>query len=136
MVKKNRRIKLDQLADTINEILDEYEKEGNDRFAKGIQSMANKAKQAVRDAAPQKTGAYARSLAIKTEISTRVIHATVYAKAPHFRLTHLLEHGHALVYFGHRTGRQVKGFEHWGKGQELVDGLWVQVVDEAWSGRE
>lgn len=136
MAKKSRRIKLDQLADTIHEILDEYETEGNDRFAKGIKSMANKAKQAVRDAAPKKTGAYAGSLAVKTEFSTRVIHATVYAKAPHYRLTHLLEHGHALVYFGHPTGRRVQGFEHWGKGQELVDGLWVQVVDEAWSGRD
>lgn len=131
----NRKIKIDQLAETISEILDEYEKEGTDRFAKGLKTMANQTRNAVRAAAPRKTGKYAASLSVSCEVGTRLIHATVYAKSPHYRLTHLLEKGHKLVYFGHPTGKYVSGIEHWGKGQELVDNLWVKVVDEAWAGR-
>ena len=55
-----------------------------------------------------RTGDYRKSWKTETEETSASIRVTVYAKAPHYRLVHLLENGHLS-----RDGRtRVKAFPH------------------------
>lgn len=49
------------------------------------------------------------------------IHFAVGAKSPHYRLAHLLEKGHMLVYFGHPTNYHTREIIHMAKGQEYAE---------------
>lgn len=106
-------IKPDQLADAVERGLREYS-EGVAASVK--KAVVDEGKQCVKDiranidsaGIAKRTGDYRKSWkAKKTEETASTITVTVYAGSGQYRLTHLLEKGHALV-----KGGRTRAFPH------------------------
>ena len=100
------KISVDQLAAEIAKGLAEYSQDVVEKVNVSSDKVGKAAVKQLRQTSPKKTGKYAKSWTMTTEKAIgqpdlRIIHA----KAPHYRLTHLLEHGHAKVGGGRVEGR-------------------------------
>ena len=109
-------IKIDQLAAEIAKGLAEYSQDVVEKVNVSSEKVGKAAVKRLKQTSPKRYGNYAKSWAMKTEKAigqpyTRIIHA----KAPHYRLTHLLEYGHAK-----RGGGRVEGKPHIRPAEEMV----------------
>ena len=88
----------DKLAAALEQELTIYHEDVNEKLREVTrQSMTNIVRK-TRATAPEKSGAYKRAIAGDfrgLKRGNRKVSATWYVKAPHYRLTHLLAHGHA-----------------------------------------
>jgi hypothetical protein len=120
-------INIDQLAAEIAKGLAEYSQDVVERVNASSERIGKEAVKQLRQTSPKKTGKYAKSWTMTTEKEfgqphTRIIHA----KAPHYRLTHLLEYGHAKV-----GGGRVEGRPHIRPAEEMVIREFMAEVEEA-----
>lgn len=89
----------------LRDILNAYSSEVKRELGKEIQDVAKNAVKSLKNTSPKKTGKYAKGWKSKNEnMGTERQKTTVY-NAPHWRLTHLLEKGHAIVNKQGRYGR-------------------------------
>ncbi len=101
------KISIDSLADEIIKGLNEYKSNVNAEMKKAVRRAANVAKNEIKENAPEDTGKYAKSWAVKiVEEKSNAFSATVYSKN-RYQIAHLLEHGHAK-----RNGGRVAGKAH------------------------
>jgi len=112
-------INIDQLADAVMDVLEEYRDVTLDVMKDAVDKVPRETVAEIRSDIPAAgiggAGVYRRSWASKKDAQARGRYAyakVVYAKAPHYRLTHLLERGHDLVAWARPTGRRVKAFVH------------------------
>ena len=103
----NRRVSVDGLADAVMEGLREYAALVTDDVKKAVREAGKTVKQEISATAPRDTGAYAKSWAIKSVKETSDSLEVVVHSKKRYRLTHLLEHGHAK-----RGGGRVAGRPH------------------------
>ena len=103
----NRRVTVDGLADAVMEGLCEYAALATDDMKKAVREAGKTVKQEISATAPRDTGAYAKSWAIKSVKETSDSLEVVVHSRKRYRLTHLLEHGHAK-----RGGGRVAGRPH------------------------
>ena len=103
----NRRVSVDGLADAVMEGLREYAALATDDVKKAVREAGKTVKQEISATAPRDTGAYAKSWAIKSVKETSDSLEVVVHSKKRYRLTHLLEHGHAK-----RGGGRVAGRPH------------------------
>lgn len=79
----------------------------------------------------QRTGLYVKSFQTKTiyedEMNKKV---RWQVKAPHYRLTHLLEHGHRIVDVNHRLHGNAKPYPHISFGASLAQTRLPELVRE------
>ena len=120
-------INIDQLAAEIAKGLAEYSQEVVEKVNVSSEKVGKAAVKRLKQTSPKRYGKYAKSWTMKTEKAigqphTRIIHA----KTPHYRLTHLLEHGHAK-----RGGGRVEGRPHIGPAEEEVIREFTAAVEEA-----
>ena len=120
-------ISIDQLAEVIASSLSEFTED----VVKIIDVSSNKiSKEAVaklKVTSPKDKGNYAKSWRVKTDKKlgqpdTR----TVYVAAPHYRLTHLLEFGHAKV-----GGGRVQAIPHIRPVEKEIEEQFTREVTEA-----
>lgn len=103
----SQKIAIDKLADEVNKSLEEYAKVTNDGVKEAVKTVAKDVRDQIEKTAPKDTGKYAKSWSVKaTKESSNAYEMTVYSKK-HYRLTHLLENGHAL-----RQGGRTKAMPH------------------------
>ena len=119
-------INIQQLASEIARGLQEYSQE----VVKGINLKSEKiSKEAVKElkkTSPKRYGKYAKAWRKKTETkfgepNNHIIHVD----KPHYRLTHLLEHGHAKV-----NGGRVQGQPHIEPAEREVVEKFIREVEE------
>ena len=120
-------VSIDQLAAEIAKGLAEYSQDVVEKVNISSEAVGKAAVKQLKQTSPKRHGKYAKSWTMKTEPEVgqpdlRIIHA----KAPHYRLTHLLEHGHAK-----RGGGRVEGKPHIRPAEEMVIQEFVAEVEEA-----
>jgi hypothetical protein len=120
-------VSVDQLAAEIAKGLAEYSQDVVEKVNVSSEKVGKAAVKQLKQTSPKKTGKYAKSWTISTEKAIgqpdlRIIHV----KAPHYRLAHLLEYGHAKV-----GGGRVEGKPHIRPAEEMVIQEFVQEVEEA-----
>ena len=120
-------ISIDQLAAEIAKGLADYSQEVVEKVNISSEKVGKAAVKQLKSTSPKKSGKYAKSWTMTTEKAIgqpdlRIIHA----KAPHYRLTHLLEHGHAKV-----NGGRVEGKPHIRPAEEMVIQDFTREVEEA-----
>ena len=120
-------ISIDQLAGEIAEVLSEYSQEVVEKVNISSEKVGKETVKMLKATSPKKTGKYAKSWAMKTEPEVGQPHKRIiHAKAPHYRLTHLLEHGHAKI-----GGGRVEGKPHIRPAEEEVIREFTAAVEEA-----
>ncbi len=120
------KISIDKLAAEIAKGLAEYSQDVVEKVNISSEAVGKAAVKRLKQTSPKKTGKYAKSWTMSTEKAigqphTRIIHA----KAPHYRLTHLLEYGHAKV-----GGGRVEGRPHIRPAEEEVIREFTREVEE------
>lgn len=115
------QVRLDGLAAAIDKELKDYRNEIKEIIDVEVRETAKETAEELRQTAPKRTGDYANSWTYKTD---KTGSATVYARAPYYRLTHLLEHGHL-----NRDGTRTPGKEHIGPARDRAEeSLYEKVV--------
>ena len=103
----SRTIKIDQLAEAVNEELEEYSKLTAVSMKAAVTKAGNSVRKDIGANAPVKSGRYAKSWRTKkTNESSTKLEVTVYSPT-RYMLAHLLEHGHAK-----RNGGRVRAIPH------------------------
>ena len=124
-------IKIDQLAAEIAKELSKYSQEVVEKVNISSEKVGKAAVKQLKRTSPRRPppigGKYAKSWTMSTEKEIGQPHKRIiHAKAPHYRLTHLLEHGHAKV-----GGGRVEGRPHIRPAEEMVIKEFVAEVEEA-----
>lgn len=113
-------IRPDELAAAINEALAEYSDVIDDVVEAATKKIAKegakKAQQEASEAGFGGSGEYIANWTYRTKAAKRKPAGTIYNKPPTYRLTHLLEYGHATVNGGRtRAFPHIKKAEEWAK---------------------
>ena len=122
-----RSISVDELADVINEGLEEYASLTSEKVKSAVRKSAKTVKEQINSPAPVRTGRYAKSWKAKTTAeSSNMLQQTVYSPN-RYMLAHLLEKGHAK-----RGGGRVRAIPHIAPaeeaGIEMLEGLIEKAV--------
>ena len=120
------KISVDQLAAEIAKGLAEYSRDVVEKVNVSSEKVGKAAVKKLKQTSPKRTGKYAKSWTMSTEKAIgqpdlRIIHV----KAPHYRLAHLLEYGHAKV-----GGGRVEGRPHIRPAEEEVIREFTAAVEE------
>lgn len=124
----SKRIKPDELSSVIEQELTIY----SDSVMNGVRSAVRKStRQMVTETKAQRfkqdTGDYRKSIASRTEKNTpNAMIMQWYVKAPHYRLSHLLEFGHATP-----NGRRTIAYGFIGKAEANAIETLDKAVEEA-----
>lgn len=120
-------INIDQLAAEIAKGLADYSQDVVEKVNVSSEKVGKAAVKKLKQTSPKRYGNYAKSWAMKTEPEVGQPHKRiVHVKAPHYRLAHLLEYGHAK-----RGGGRVAGIPHIRPAEEQVIQDFVAEVEEA-----
>lgn len=120
---------IDNLAAEISKQLEEYSQEVTDAIKKVVDVVAKEVNEEIKNHINFKevTGDYVKAFRIKTTQNTRFNKINVWhVTNGQYRLTHLLEKGHAL-----RNGGRSSAFPHIIFGQELAEKRMVELSKEA-----
>lgn len=102
-----RKVSIDGLADAVARELKEYEALTSEGMKAAVKKAGDTVRNEIRSSAPRRTGAYAKSWAVKkTKESGHALEVTVHSRN-RYQIAHLLEHGHAK-----RGGGRVSGRAH------------------------
>ena len=111
-----KKVSIDQLADAVNEQLQEYNKLSAEVVKTAVTKAGNAVKNDIGANAPKKTGRYAKSWRTKkTKETSTELQVTVYSPT-RYMLAHLLEHGHAK-----RGGGRVRAIPHIAPAEEAAE---------------
>ena len=101
------KVSVDQLANAVMRELEDYADTTSDGVKAAVRKAGNTVKKDIQANAPQQTGKYAKSWAVKnTKESSHAMEVTVHSRN-RYQLAHLLEHGHAK-----RNGGRVAARPH------------------------
>jgi hypothetical protein len=119
---------IDGLADLITEYMSNYTLAVTDELKKDVDIVAKEVNEEIkRNVTFEGSGKYVKAFKIKTAFEDRFNKRnTWHVAAPHYRLTHLLENGHAL-----RNGGRSRAFQHIKYGEDLAIRRMEELAKEA-----
>lgn len=122
-------VRIDQMADAIMQGLNEYAELATEDMKKAVKAASKTVRKEIQVGAPQKSGAYSKSWAVKTvrETANR-LEQTVHSKN-RYQLAHLLEHGHAK-----RGGGRVSGKAHIAPAEQMGIEQLEDAIEKALGG--
>ncbi|MEE1249161.1 MAG: HK97 gp10 family phage protein [Lachnospiraceae bacterium] len=110
-----KRVSIDEMGNAIAKEFEEYVELTTEEVKSICKEVADDCKKKIEDEAPVDTGRYKRSWNVtETEKKRMGVTYTVHSKTQ-YRLTHLLEFGHAK-----RGGGRTKAQPHISKGEDLA----------------
>lgn len=122
-------VRIDQMADAIMQGLNEYAELATEDMKKAVKAASKTVKKEIQAGAPQKSGAYSKSWAVKTVRETaNILEVTVHSKN-RYQLAHLLEHGHAK-----RGGGRVSGKAHIAPAEQMGIEQLESAIEKALGG--
>jgi len=116
-------VKVDAIADTITRELVAFSSDLAERVDEAVEKTAGETVDVLRKTAPVRKGKYAKSWAKKKLYPG---HYVVYSRKPHYRVTHLLEKGHAK-----RGGGRVQAYPHIGLAEDFAKQQVVNRIEDA-----
>jgi hypothetical protein len=119
-------ISIDQLAAEIAKGLAEYSQDVVEKVNISSERVGKAAVKQLKSTSPKRYGKYAKSWTVKTEKEVAQPNKQIIHNKKHYRLTHLLEHGHAKV-----GGGRVEGKPHIRPVEEQVIKEFMAEVEEA-----
>lgn len=127
-------IKIEDIAKTLEKTLEDYAQEKEEDFFAAIDAALDECdaeiKKHIKKGEGIRTGKYIKSFRVNAENDTHRHKGTWYVNAPHYRLTHLLEHGH-LTRDGTTRTKQIKHIEY---GQKIAEKLLEKRINEIYGG--
>lgn len=122
-------LKIDDLASAIMGELESYSQAVTDELKKAVDVVAAEANEEIKShiTFTERTGKYIKAFRVKTSFENKFTkRKTWYVADGQYRLTHLLEHGHAL-----RQGGRAKAYPHIKYGEELAQRRMEELAKEA-----
>lgn len=122
-------VKIDDMADLIAEYMSNYSEEVTEDIKKAVDVVAKEVNETIKSHVTfdQPTGKYVKSFRIKKGYEGRYSKTKIWhVAAPHYRLTHLLEYGHAKV-----NGGRTRAYPHIKYGQEIAEKRMQELAEEA-----
>lgn len=116
----SKKIRIDQLSQAIADSLQEFTQDVIQDQREAVEEVSKEAHKLLKDKAPQsnrkRTKKYKSSIARqKVFESLTELRYILYSKSPNYRLTHLLEFGHAL-----RNGGRTQAFPHFKYADDFI----------------
>ena len=96
-------IPIDKMASEIAQTMSEYSQDVAEATRKAVAEATAEAVLDLKRNSPKDTGKYARSWKYDAVKETKTVFRNIVHNAKYYRLTHLLEHGHANARGGGRT---------------------------------
>lgn len=119
-----KKIQIDELADAVNEQMEEYSKLSATVVKTAVTKAGNSVKKDIGANAPRQTGKYAKSWRTKkTKETSTELEVTVYSPT-RYMLAHLLEHGHAK-----RNGGRVRAIPHIAPAEEAAEAELLRDIE-------
>ena len=118
-------IELNQLTDEINKALSEYSDEIADKVDDIVDNIGNELCDELKETSPKKSGKYRKGWKV-TITSSKKGNKSVVVHNRQFRLTHLLEYGHAK-----QNGGRVQAYPHIAEAEKKYVDKFLKQVEEA-----
>lgn len=111
-------VSIDGFGDAVSQMVSDHIKMTREEIKKNVQKAGKAGAEALRASSPKLTGAYASGWKSRTEDAGLDSFAATVYNSTKPSLSHLLEFGHGLVYYGHPTGRRVPPYPHMDAGYD------------------
>lgn len=126
-----KKVKIDGLTKAIAVELKNYADHVTEQSKEAIDEISKEAQKIVKNKAPSKSGKYKRSIKVKkTYESLTEKRNTIFADNGQYRLTHLLERGHAKL-----NGGRTRSFPHWKYGDEYIKSELPKRIEKKLGGK-
>ena len=103
-------------AEQLEAILSGYVEEVTEVVKEQVDATAEEVNSAIKSKAPRRYGKYIRAFALKTTFENKYGKSKLWhVKPPHYRLTHVLEHGHV-----NRDGTRTEPIPHIIYGEQIA----------------